>query len=916
MPRASLTKLLVIFAFLRVGISAAAQEYPSLPALPESPRSNAQLFVPAVTPEAFVAPHSGPVPAEPCPPDEMLSCIVVLDCSSSMAWAAGGTSRESRFSVAQWGVYDVLDAVPDNFPLALLVLKQQTTQLRSLSPLPWNAKAELRRNLMRLRPEGSSPLADALIESERLLEAQGRGNTNLIVITDGEQCSVGQAHAQMARLRDKFDLSVHVIGVTAVDRTIAELRNLADAGRGSLRTAVSSADLATALADATSPFQRVRDAVSASHAQCQLNLHNLRIQHATLQAEHGEVLRQRDYLEAELASTATRLKVTEAELQCCRDERDQLITDLDAARQQILNCEDKVAQLQSHLDDCEVRFTASQDELARSTSQLTACRKQLTTRSEELKCCRAELTEREERLASLTEELLNCEASLAAVEEQLALCGEDNLRLHDELACCAAANVTLQSDLMEQQRLLTDERLRVEDLTGRVDELTAALTQCHTERDGLRAALSALEADLARTQERLVCCEEHREELKSRATSAEQSVTSLTTRNTRLEREVELKSQAIDQATADLNSCREELARFRERSEQLEGSLEKCEEHLSECRAELERSRSDGANLTQLLRQTTQEKQQLQTEKAEIARRLVDCEHANGTVQTALDQLQQEAAALRQQVTAATAQYQAALGEVNQKEAELANCRLQCQQEKLHLESLLATARQEALGATREMAANKKDCCPPANCGPNPVFGPIIAPTTTPSVPLGGSNPLAGSSPVGGNPVGGASAPVAGGTGGSPVGGSPAGGSPAAGGGPAVGGSPAVGGEAAPGGVSGGTPGGVSGGSPGGVSGGSPGGVSGGSPGGVAGGSPGAVAGGSPGGVAGGSPGAVAGGSPGGVAGGSPGGVAASSGGGGGGGGAGGSGGSGGGDGLGFPLPIPIELMHVHQVAN
>ena len=173
-----------------------------------------------------------------------------------------------------------------------------------------------------------------------------------------------------------------------------------------------------------------------------------------------------------------------------------------------------------------------------------------------------------------------------------------------------------------------------------------------------------------------------------------------------------------DELTADRDACRETVAQQRVQ-------LARCEERSSCCAAELDAQRREIERLT---------------------RELENCVQARHATDREVDDLRQQRERDRQtlqEVTAARAHAESAVEQLQRQIESLQRQLEACERGKIQLSAWLnqcqrdeAAADARALGATREMAANKKDkdCC--GHCGPSAIMGPTV--TATPATP---SNP-------------------------------------------------------------------------------------------------------------------------------------------------------------------------------
>jgi len=207
---------------------------------------------------------SEPAEISPRPDDGVIShVVVVLDATESMYWP-NHPGHPSRLSLAKKAANLVVDLVPVDTLLTVLVLQDDVSAVRPLSPLQAADRHGIHDSIEVLKPSGHGELAACFDEVERVLTggADDSGPVSLpsntqplvVIITDGNDCDPGVAHGQATQLNSRFKtgMKFSLIGVCTHESIAAPLRSLATSGSGWYSQLESDTGLETA-------FSRTRD---------------------------------------------------------------------------------------------------------------------------------------------------------------------------------------------------------------------------------------------------------------------------------------------------------------------------------------------------------------------------------------------------------------------------------------------------------------------------------------------------------------------------------------------------------------------------------------------------------------------------------------------------------------------------------
>lgn len=210
--------------------------------------------------DKLLAALQGPRPASPQAAELITDFAIVLDCSGSMKELT--KERESKMVAAQRVVSDLVRKIPEGLNVTFVIYGQEVFAspqdprncqavkvARPISPLDTSGKSELTTLISKLKPTGATPIALALQTAGREL-AKNDAFCGVILITDGLESCGGNPAAEAAALaaNPKLTFGVNVVGFGAKPEEDAQLKSIADAGKGKYYDADSSADLAKAMA--------------------------------------------------------------------------------------------------------------------------------------------------------------------------------------------------------------------------------------------------------------------------------------------------------------------------------------------------------------------------------------------------------------------------------------------------------------------------------------------------------------------------------------------------------------------------------------------------------------------------------------------------------------------------------------------
>ncbi|QQS41859.1 MAG: VWA domain-containing protein [Acidobacteriota bacterium] len=186
---------------------------------------------------------------------------LVFDASGSMHAKVG---EKTRIEIAKEVVRDLIGKLPDDTEIGLRVFghrrKGDCADIEMLSPFARLDRQRLTAQVDGIDAIGITPLAASL----RLVAqdmAGFSGDTTLIVLTDGNEQCRGNPVAEVRKLqRQGVDVNLHVIGFAVDDPSVAQLKEIADAGGGQFHEAADADELVTALRTSLGARFEVRDA--------------------------------------------------------------------------------------------------------------------------------------------------------------------------------------------------------------------------------------------------------------------------------------------------------------------------------------------------------------------------------------------------------------------------------------------------------------------------------------------------------------------------------------------------------------------------------------------------------------------------------------------------------------------------------
>jgi len=153
--------------------------------------------------------------------------VILADFTLSMLQPSPA-GRETRYSIAQWAVCDLIDAVPDCMPTAIITLRREPACIQSLECLSAESRSRLRRDIICTQPDGDCDLAAGL----QLVLATLHGSTDkcastcVVVISDGEDCHPSAATSAASTLAKDFDIHLTVLGTCSPPHGSLDLFNL------------------------------------------------------------------------------------------------------------------------------------------------------------------------------------------------------------------------------------------------------------------------------------------------------------------------------------------------------------------------------------------------------------------------------------------------------------------------------------------------------------------------------------------------------------------------------------------------------------------------------------------------------------------------------------------------------------------
>ena len=172
--------------------------------------------------------------------------VVILDASGSMREKFSGDRTKSKMEAAKAALQAVLEKVPDDTQIGLLVFSGTNVHNEWVYPLEFKDTEKLIAAIHLPQPSGNTPLGKYIrIGANRLLEQREKqynyGNYRLLVVTDGEASDADKVKHYTPEVLNR-QIRIDVIGVDM--KTDHMLANVVDSYRkadnpGELMAAVS-----------------------------------------------------------------------------------------------------------------------------------------------------------------------------------------------------------------------------------------------------------------------------------------------------------------------------------------------------------------------------------------------------------------------------------------------------------------------------------------------------------------------------------------------------------------------------------------------------------------------------------------------------------------------------------------------------
>jgi len=179
------------------------------------------------------------------------STILILDASGSMDSTAPGSS-DRKIEVAKDAAYTLLDNVNSGDEMALIVF-YDCNDIQTVVDYTTDMSA-LRSALSPIEPDSSTPIGRSITYAANYAQSSGRPNSNIIILTDGEETCDSQSAAVAAAQNATSYGGVKVINVVGFDiqgsTAGKSLEDIATAGGGQYYSANDSAQLANSLTQA------------------------------------------------------------------------------------------------------------------------------------------------------------------------------------------------------------------------------------------------------------------------------------------------------------------------------------------------------------------------------------------------------------------------------------------------------------------------------------------------------------------------------------------------------------------------------------------------------------------------------------------------------------------------------------------
>jgi len=182
----------------------------------------------------------------------------ILDVSGSMSKASGGVSQ---IAAARSALKKALEEVEGDTHVALRAYghrENQTDKAKSCEdselvvPFGSQNKSEISLTAANLKPRGYTPIAYSLEKAKGDFSLEREANKVIILLSDGEEtCEGDPVKVVQDLIASGFKVTVHSVGFNVDAKTRKQLESIAAAGGGKYFNAKGSAQLATALGEAT-----------------------------------------------------------------------------------------------------------------------------------------------------------------------------------------------------------------------------------------------------------------------------------------------------------------------------------------------------------------------------------------------------------------------------------------------------------------------------------------------------------------------------------------------------------------------------------------------------------------------------------------------------------------------------------------
>lgn len=174
--------------------------------------------------------------------------LFVLDGSGSM-W--GRMEGRPKIEVAREALDSVLTDLPAYVDVGLVAYghrsKEDCEDIDLVAPLGENSASDLKTVIRGVEPRGQTPLSQSLLLAFDEV-ATRPGAVHVVLISDGEETCGGDPCALMSDLRSAGSrVNYHVIGFDVSATEGAQLRCIAEAGRGEYHSATNLDSLTLAL---------------------------------------------------------------------------------------------------------------------------------------------------------------------------------------------------------------------------------------------------------------------------------------------------------------------------------------------------------------------------------------------------------------------------------------------------------------------------------------------------------------------------------------------------------------------------------------------------------------------------------------------------------------------------------------------